>query len=109
MYWIHPDHLGSSSVLTNSVSKITNWYEYMPFGEPMMELSNNEYNNPYKYNGKKFDSQTGWYYYGARYYDSQRSFWLSVDPLVEITMSPLPIHGMILLTRPYRNDGGKDR
>ncbi len=88
MYWIHPDHLGSSSVLTNSISKITNWYEYMPFGESLMELSNNEYGNPYKYNGKEFDSQTGWYYYGARYYDPQRSFWLSVDPLVEITMSP---------------------
>ncbi|GAA4160711.1 hypothetical protein GCM10022217_25170 [Chryseobacterium ginsenosidimutans] len=60
----------------------------MPFGEPLMELSNREYDNPYKFNGKELDSQTGLYYYGARYYDPQRSFWLSVDPLVEITMSP---------------------
>ncbi|WPO81910.1 RHS repeat-associated core domain-containing protein [Chryseobacterium sp. JJR-5R] len=88
MYWIHPDHLGSSSVLTNSNSKVTNWYEYMPFGESLMELSTRDYDNPYKYNGKELDSQTGLYYYGARYYDPQRSFWLSVDPLVEITMSP---------------------
>lgn len=88
MYWIHPDHLGSSSVLTNMDTKVTNWYEYMPYGEPLMELSNKDYGNPYKYNGKEFDSQTGLYYYGARYYDPQRSFWLSVDPLVEITMSP---------------------
>ena len=29
-----------------------------------------------------------YYYYGARYYDPKRSFWLSVDPLAEITMSP---------------------
>ncbi|GAA4160700.1 hypothetical protein GCM10022217_25140 [Chryseobacterium ginsenosidimutans] len=50
----------------------------MPFGD----------DNPYKFNGKELDSQTGLYYYGARYYDPQRSFWLSVDPLVEITMSP---------------------
>lgn len=31
---------------------------------------------------------TGYYYYGARYYDPKRSFWLSVDPLAEITNSP---------------------
>jgi RHS repeat-associated protein len=60
----------------------------MPFGEPLMELSTRAYDNPYKFNGKELDSQTGLYYYGARYYDPQRSFWLSVDPLVEITMSP---------------------
>ncbi|MFP3662944.1 RHS repeat-associated core domain-containing protein, partial [Burkholderia sp. SIMBA_043] len=82
MYWIYPDHLGSSSVLINSGSKITNWYEYMPFGESLMELSNQDYNNPYKYNGKEFDSQTGLYYYGARYYDPLKSLWLSVDPMV---------------------------
>ncbi len=31
---------------------------------------------------------TGLYYYGARYYDPKRSFWLSVDSLEEITNSP---------------------
>lgn len=60
----------------------------MPYGETLMELSDRLYNNPYQYNGKELDSQTGYYYYGARYYDPQRSFWLSVDPLVEVTMSP---------------------
>ncbi|WP_294211273.1 RHS repeat-associated core domain-containing protein [uncultured Chryseobacterium sp.] len=88
MYWIHPDHLSGSSVLMNSGGKITNWYEYMPYGEMLMELSNQDYNNPYKYNGKEFDINTGYYYYGARYYDPKRSFWLSVDPLAEITQSP---------------------
>jgi len=88
MYWIHPDHLGGASILVNSGGKITNWYEYMPYGEMLMELSNQHYNNPYKYNGKEFDAATGYYYYGARYYDPKRSFWLSVDPLTEITGSP---------------------
>jgi len=88
MYWIHPDHLGGASILVNSGGKVTNWYEYMPYGEMLMELSNQDYNNPYKYNGKEFDAATGYYYYGARYYDPKRSFWLSVDPLAEITNSP---------------------
>jgi len=34
-------------------------------------------------NAKELDQETGWYYYGARYYDPQVSRWLSVDPLVE--------------------------
>ncbi|WP_228372233.1 RHS repeat-associated core domain-containing protein [Chryseobacterium gregarium] len=42
-----------------------------------MELSNKEYNNPYKYNGKELDSHTGLYYYGARYYDPQNMSALS--------------------------------
>ncbi|WP_294277453.1 RHS repeat-associated core domain-containing protein [uncultured Chryseobacterium sp.] len=88
MYWIHPDHLSGASILVNSGGKVTNWYEYMPYGEMLMENSNQQYNNPYKYNGKEFDAATGYYYYGARYYDPKRSFWLSVDPLADITGSP---------------------
>jgi len=80
-YWVHPDHLGSSSVITNSLGNTANWYEYMPFGEMLMEQSNNQYNNAFKYNGKELDEATGLYYYGARYYDSKLSIWLSVDPL----------------------------
>jgi len=34
-------------------------------------------------NAKELNQETGWYYYGARYYDPQVSTWLSVDPLVE--------------------------
>ncbi|WP_304344205.1 RHS repeat domain-containing protein [Chryseobacterium koreense] len=55
----------------------------MPFGEMLMEQSNNEYNNPFKYNGKELDEATELYYYGARYYDPRTSIWLSVDPLAE--------------------------
>lgn len=88
MYWIHPDHLSGASILVNSGGKVTNWYEYMPYGEMLMENSNQQYNNPYKYNGKEFDAATGYYYYGARYYDPKRSFWLSVDPLADISGSP---------------------
>ena len=74
-------HLGSLSVIANQYSETTNWYEYMPFGEMLMEQSNNEYNNPFKYNGKELDEATGLYYYGARYMDPKTSIWLSVDPL----------------------------
>ena len=42
-----------------------------------------DYATPYKFNGKELDSETGLYYYGARYYDSRTSIFLSADPLME--------------------------
>ena len=88
MYWIHPDHFSGTSILLNVKGDVTNWYEYMPYGEMLMENTDFSYDNPYKYNAKEFDMATGLYYYGARYYDPKRSFWLSVDPLEDITNSP---------------------
>ncbi len=35
----------------------------------------------YKFNGKEKDPETGYNYYGARYYTDRLSIWLSVDPL----------------------------
>ncbi len=88
MYWIHSDHLSGASILVNGAGEVTNWYEYMPFGEMLMENTLMNYDHPFKYNGKELDMATGYYYYGARYYDPKRSFWLSVDPLADITVSP---------------------
>lgn len=39
------------------------------------------YNNPYKFNGKELDEDTGLYYYSARYYNPRLSVWYGVDPL----------------------------
>ncbi len=36
---------------------------------------------PYKFNGKELDQETGYYYYGARYYDPGAALWFGVDPL----------------------------
>lgn len=38
---------------------------------------------PYLFNGKELDFETGLYYYGARYYDPKVSIFLNVDPLAE--------------------------
>lgn len=47
------------------------------------QLGSNYYNSPFKFNGKELDEETGFYYYGARYYDPKISIWLSTDPLAE--------------------------
>ncbi|WP_374541771.1 RHS repeat-associated core domain-containing protein [Flavobacterium sp.] len=50
-----------------------------------------DYTNRYKFNGKELDEETGFYYYGARYYNPKFSIWLSVDPLAEIMPYASPL------------------
>ncbi|MDD2964220.1 MAG: RHS repeat-associated core domain-containing protein [Bacteroidales bacterium] len=58
------------------------------------QTSTGYFQNVYKFNGKsqrsedpdpsgQLDTETGLYYYGARYYDPRGSLWLSVDPMME--------------------------
>ena len=82
-FYYHPDHLGSSSYITNLDGEVAQHIEYVPFGEVFIEERNNTWNTPYLFNAKEFDEETGMYYYGARYYEPKLSLWLSVDPLEE--------------------------
>ena len=82
-FYYHPDHLGSSSYITNLDGKVVQHIEYVPFGEVFVEERNNIWNTPYLFNAKEFDEETGLYYYGARYYDPRLSLWLSIDPKEE--------------------------
>ncbi|MGS4345197.1 RHS repeat-associated core domain-containing protein [Myroides odoratus] len=84
VWWYHSDHLGSTSYITDVFGTPVQYIEYLPFGEVMVEESNNNMlENVYKFNSKELDAQTGYYYYGARYYDPGASVFLSVDPLAE--------------------------
>ena len=87
-YYYHPDHLGSSSYISNLDGEIVQHVEYVPFGEVFIEERNNSWNTPYLFNGKELDEETGLYYYGARYYNPRESIFLSVDPMFEKTMTP---------------------
>ena len=82
-YYYHPDHLGSSSYITDREGRITQHTEYIAFGEVLFEEHSTSTTMPYLFNGKELDSETGLYYYGARYYDPRVSLWLNVDPLAE--------------------------
>ena len=65
-FYYHPDHLGSSSYITNLDGEVAQHIEYVPFSEVFIEERNNTWNTPYLFNGKEFDEETGMYYYGAR-------------------------------------------
>ena len=82
-FYYHPDHLGSSSYITNLDGEVAQHIEYVPFGEVFIEERNNTWNTPYLFNAKEFDEETGMYYYGARYYEPRLSLWMSTDPAQE--------------------------
>lgn len=90
-YFYHSDHLGSSSFITNAVGNTIQHLQYLPFGETLVdERTDDPYNTPYKFSGKEKDDETQYSYFGARYYDSDLSVWLSVDPMSDKYYSTSP-------------------
>jgi RHS repeat-associated protein len=55
--------------------------QYLPFGETRVDQRTSYWNSRYSFSGKEKDEESGYSYFGARYYDSDLSIWLSVDPL----------------------------
>ena len=75
------------------------------------------WNAPYTFSGKEKDVETGYGYFGARYYDSGLSIWLSVDPMSDKYPSMSPYNycanNPVKLIDPngmefVDNDGGPD-
>jgi len=80
-YFYHPDHIGSTSWVTDSAKNGIQYCEYLPYGEPFIDQRSTTWNSRYTFSGKERDGETGYSYFGARYYNSDISIWLSVDPL----------------------------
>ena len=78
----HGDHLGSAHWITDQDGVSVQYLHYAPYGELMENQAIAGYDERYKYTGKERDKESGYDYFGARYY-SPFSFWLSVDPLAD--------------------------
>ena len=81
MYFYHSDHLGSATWITNSVGTPVEYIHYMPYGELWVDQQATGYSERFKFTSKERDSESGYDYFGARYYSSTLPMWLSVDPL----------------------------
>lgn len=78
----HPDHLGSSNMITDSNGVVIESTEFYPFGRPRHE-ERTGVESAYKYTGKELDKESGLMYYEARYYEPVVGRFASVDPLAE--------------------------
>ena len=72
------DRLGNVLAVTDKTGNIVQQFFYTPFG---VEMVGNASGNPFRYTGRKYDPETGLYYYRARYYDADLGRFLQVDPI----------------------------
>ena len=73
------DHQGNNRVVVDGNGTVEEVNHYYPFGGTFASTSSVQ---PYKYNGKEFDTKNGlnWYDYGARMYDPSIGRWNAIDP-----------------------------
>jgi RHS repeat-associated protein len=77
--YFHADGLGSISSLSNAAGSIANTYTYDSFGK--LTASTGSLVNPFQYTARESDTETGLYYYRARYYDLQIGRFVNEDPI----------------------------
>ncbi|WP_419176766.1 RHS repeat-associated core domain-containing protein [Desulfosediminicola sp.] len=73
------DGLGTITSLADSNGTITSSYSYDSFGN--LVSSTGTTNNTHLFSGRELDSETGHYYYRARYYDPSTGRFISEDPI----------------------------
>jgi RHS repeat-associated protein len=76
-YYYHYDGLGPVIALSDSSGNIVEQCSYDVFGEPSC-ISDG---NPYKFTGRRYDAETGLYYYRGRYYKPEIGRFLQPDPI----------------------------
>jgi RHS repeat-associated protein len=82
-YYYHADGLGSVVALSDNHGTTKASYTYDAFGNntpPSPPPPPSSVTNPFRYTGRELDSETGLYYYRARYYDPSTGRFLSEDP-----------------------------
>jgi len=82
-YFYHPDHLGSTSLITNEAGEVVEDNYYLPYGELVGESDEKRL-----YENKEFDSDVRQYFYNARYYDPYKSMFVQPDSIIPNVYDP---------------------
>ena len=85
LYYFHQDHLGSTSLMTNSVGAVLQTTRYTPFGN--VYLSSGVFTD-IGFTGHRFDMSDGLIYMKARYYDPMLGRFLTPDSIVQAPFDP---------------------
>jgi RHS repeat-associated protein len=88
VFYYHDNSIGSIAALTDDSGGVVERYRYNAYGETTIlaadgvaELAKSLVGNSYGYTGRRFDAETGFYYYRARYYAPERGRFIQRDPL----------------------------
>src|SRR5262249_55231327 len=75
------NHLGSGSHELNEQAQIISYEEYYSYGSTSSQSLNNLATpKRYRYTAKEREEETGFYYFGSRYYASWLGKWIACDP-----------------------------
>lgn len=87
-YYYHYDGHGNITGITDSTGILIEEYEYDPFGKPKIIdpatkkiRTASVISNPFLFTGREFDTESGLYYYRARYYDTEIGRFIQADPI----------------------------
>src|SRR5688572_2965757 len=78
----HTDAIGSVRVVTDASGQVLERYDDQPFGGPWLTPPTRP--EARRFAGKERDVESGFDYFGARYYTSGTGRFTSVDPVLEI-------------------------
>jgi RHS repeat-associated protein len=87
-YYYHPDHLGSSNILTDRNGVIVQQYEYTAYGKERVRTSAAAFSVTHRYTGQELDEETGLYFYQSRYYDPELGRFIQPDSTVPDEENP---------------------
>ena len=96
--YFHSDQLGSTTYATDEVQSLIAHEQYFPSGELWVDQTSDTAHTrqPYLFNGKELDVETGLYYFGARYYDPRIGIWTTPDPILSDYMQGATNRGVFL-------------
>ena len=109
LFFYHPDHIGSTTFVSDAQGREYEHIEYTPYGETWLNTRrgndddhdddewdwDDDEGSPIRrrFTGKEIDPETGLQYFGARYQDPRTSRWISSDPAGPELMSPMETDG----------------
>jgi RHS repeat-associated protein len=93
--YYHDNALGSITHLSNEKGAIEESYKYEAYGrvtiydERGKEKNKSRFKNRYLFTGREYDSETGLYYYRARYYSPSMGRFINRDPATDDNLKNL--------------------
>jgi RHS repeat-associated protein len=91
-YRVSYDANGNVSELIAATGNMAAHYEYDPFGNVVVSSGNYAVANPWRFSTKPVDLETGYSYYGYRFYNPVDGRWVSKDLINELGFKTL--HGV---------------
>lgn len=83
-YYYHYNHQGSVALVTYQNGTLQQHLQYLPYGGTFVDQQTSSYASTYTFSAKEKDAESGYTYFGARYYSDNIMQWLSVDPMSDM-------------------------